>query len=72
MRTLIDLEHVGPGRYRLRVRRESSEGAVRVVGSIEGSLESARHIANRAVSYWAAIDDAVESEPSTRRRPRFR
>ncbi len=72
MRTLIDLERTQTGRFRLRVRRESDEGKVDVVGSVEGNLDSARRIAKRALGHWALIDEveamAARSAPSTRRR----
>ena len=57
MRTLIDLERVKTGRFRLRVRRESADGEVALVGCVEGDLDSARSIAKRALGHWALMDE---------------
>ncbi len=74
MRTLVDLERTQAGRFRLRVRRESDDGKVDVVGSVEGNLDSARRIARRALGHWALIDEveamAARSASPTRRAKR--
>lgn len=69
MRTLIDLERVKTGRFRLRVRRESDSGQVAVIGSVEGDLDSARSIAKRALGHWALVDE-IDAAPLRKRRRR--
>lgn len=69
MRTLIDLERIKTGRFRLRVRRESDTGQVAVIGSVEGDLDSARSIAKRALGHWALVDE-VDAMPLRKRRRR--
>jgi hypothetical protein len=59
MRTLIDLERVKTGRLRLRVRRETPVGAVDLVSSVEGDLDSVRDIARQALGHWAFVDEVV-------------
>ncbi len=69
MRTLIDLERIETGRFRLRVRRESDTGQVAVIGSVEGDLDSARSIAKRALGHWALVDE-VDAMPLRRKQRR--
>ena len=67
MRTLIDLERVETGRFRLRVRRETPDGSVALIGSVEGNLDSARSIAKRALGHWALVDE-IDAMPVRQRR----
>jgi len=67
MRTLLDLERVSTGRWRLRVRREDSKGNCAASAAVEADTESIRRLANDSVRSWTA-----EDEMRARAKPRKR
>lgn len=65
MRTILDLERVGTGRWRLRVRRADAKGNSTASAPVDGVLDQVRAIAGRALGSWALVDE-VEAQARKR------
>lgn len=57
MRTLLELERIGTGRWRLRVSRADPKGNVAATVPVEGTLDRVRSLVHRAVGEWALLDE---------------
>lgn len=57
MRTLLDLERISTGRWRLRVRREDPRGNCSATAPVEGDEETISKIAFSSIRSWANADE---------------
>lgn len=70
MRTLLDLERISTGKWRLRVRREDPKGNCSATASIEADAEKITAIASNSIKSWASADESQARATKTGRRGR--
>lgn len=66
MRTLLELERIGPGRWRLLVSRADPKGNVAATVPVEGTLDRVRSLLHRAVGEWALVDELLAGREKRR------
>lgn len=57
MRTLLELERICPGRWRLRVRREDAKGNVTASAAVETDPVTAEKLGRAALRAWCQRDE---------------
>lgn len=57
VKTLLDLERIATGRWRLRLKRADACGNVTAMAPIEGTLTQIHSIAADSLQRWAGADE---------------
>jgi hypothetical protein len=71
MRTFVDIERLGTGKWRLRVHRADRRGNVIASASVDGELSQVHALANDSIRAWALADEiAAHAEKAIRSRGR--